>query len=278
LAQAFDPERLELKGSPITIAEGVTSETMVSAAGNAVTYRTGPHELGQRQLLWVDRFGRETDKVVYPDTAALGPALSPDGRRIAVYKFANGNMDIWTYEVRRRAWDRITFHPGDDIWPVWSPDGASIIFGSERRDHVSENGSVDLYRTVLGAANGDSLLLATPQAKFPLDVSPDGSFLLFEALVPKRGRDLWALALRGDHQPFAVVDTNSRRARAVFSGREMDCVSVQQDGPERNLCSAVSRPGRRRECVDRGWERTLLYRCGRSADGGADSLGARRGA
>ena len=217
LAQAFDPDGLELKGSPFPIAEGVTSDTMVSAGGGAVIYRTGPTELGQRQLLWVDRFGRETDKVVYPDTAALGPALSPDGGRIAVYRFANSNMDIWTYEARRRAWDRITFHPGDDIWPVWSPDGASIIFGSLRRDRVSENGSVDLYRTVLGAANGDSLLLSTPRAKFPLDVSPDGSFLLFETLIPKRGLDLWALALKGDHQPFAVVDTEFSEGLAQFS-------------------------------------------------------------
>ena len=216
LAQAFDPDRLELKGSPFLIAEGVTSETMVSAAGGAVIYRTAPPERGQRQLLWVDRFGRETDKVVYADTSALGPALSPDGRRVAVYRLTNNNMDIWTYEARRRAWDRLTFHAGDDIWPVWSADGASIIFGSLRKP-AAEGGSVDLYRTVLGAAHADSLLLSTPQAKFPLDVSPDGGFLLFETLVPKRGFDLWALALKGDHQPFAVVETEFSEGLAQFS-------------------------------------------------------------
>jgi serine/threonine protein kinase len=217
LAQAFDPDRLELKGSPFPTAEGVTSETMVSAAGDAVIYRTAPPDLGQRQLLWVDRSGRETDKVVYPDTAALGPALSPDGRRIAVYRFANSNMDIWTYEARRRAWDRITFHAGDDIWPVWSPDGASIFYGSGRNEGAAAPASVDLYRTELGAAHGESLLLSTPQPKFPLDVSPDGSFLLFETFVPKRGLDLWALPLKGDHQPFAVVDTEFSEGLAKFS-------------------------------------------------------------
>ena len=76
---------------------------------------------------------------------------------------------------------------------------------------------MDLYRTVLGAANGESLLHSTPRAKFPLDVSPDGGFLLFEELVPKRGFDLWALSLKGDRQPFAVVDTEFSEGLAQFS-------------------------------------------------------------
>jgi Tol biopolymer transport system component len=268
LAQAFDPDRLELKGSPYPIAEGVTSETMVSAVDGSVIYRTAPPETGQRQLLWVDRFGRETDKVVYPDTAALGPALSPDGRRVAVYRFANDNMDIWTFEARRRAWDRITFHPGDDIWPVWSPDAASIIFGSLRK----EGASVDLYRTVLGAANGDSLLLSTPRPKFPLDVSPDGGFLLFETLVPKRGFDLWALALKGDHQPFAVVDTEFSEGLAQFSP-DGKWIAYQSNKTGRNEIYVRPFPGPGAEVgrVYRGWrtgalererERTFLHRSG----------------
>ena len=150
---------------------------MVSAsAAGAVIYRTAPPELGQRQLLWVDRSGRETDKVVYPDTAALGPSLSPDGRRIAVYRFANGNMDIWTYETRRRAWDRITFHAGDDIWPVWSPDGASIIFGSQRRNGLGSGAWICTARcSAPRTANRYCSRRLKPN--FRWTVSPDGSFL-----------------------------------------------------------------------------------------------------
>ena len=99
--------------------------------------------------MWVDRSGREIDKEVYPDTAALGPSLSHDGRRVAVFRLANGNMDIWSYETSRRAWDRITFDPGDDIFPLWSRDGTSIVFGSVRTTNV-----VDLYRKLLSAPPG----------------------------------------------------------------------------------------------------------------------------
>ena len=38
-----------------------------------------------------------------------------------------------------------------------------------------------------------------------------------ETLVPKRGFDLWALALKGDHQPFAVVETDVSEGLAQFS-------------------------------------------------------------
>ena len=118
LAQDFDPDRLELRGDPFPIAEHVTGRTTVSAsAAGPIAYRTPSADSGQRQLVWVDRSGREIDKVVYPDTASQGPSLSRDGRRVAVFRFANGNMDIWSYETGRRTWDRITFDSGDDIFP-----------------------------------------------------------------------------------------------------------------------------------------------------------------
>jgi Tol biopolymer transport system component len=77
---------------------------------------------------------------------------------------------------------------------------------------------VDLYRTVLGGApRSETLLLSTPWPKFPLDVSPDGAFLLYETLVPKRGFDLWVLPLKGDRKPFAVVETEFAEGLAQFS-------------------------------------------------------------
>jgi len=190
----------------------VTVGTKLSAsAAGPIAYRTG--DSGQRQLLWIDRKGKELDKEVYPDTSALGPALSNDGRRVAVYRQANGNMDIWSYETGRRTWDRITFDPGDDIFPLWSRDGKSVVYGAAR----TSGGVVDLYRTLLGAPQGgEELLLATSQEKFPMDCSVDGRFLLFTSLDPKRGSDIWALPLEGG-KPFEVVRTDYTEGLAQFS-------------------------------------------------------------
>ena len=122
-------------------------------------------------------------------------------------------MDIWSFETSRRVWERLTVGAGDDIFPVWSPDGLSIVSGSVRATNV-----VDLYRTFLGSEHGrEELLLASSVAKFPMDWSPDGRFLLYVTLEPTRGFDLWALPMQGDHTPIAVVQTEFNEGLAVFS-------------------------------------------------------------
>jgi Tol biopolymer transport system component len=122
-------------------------------------------------------------------------------------------MDIWSYDTSRRTWDRVTMDPGDDIYPLWSPDDTKIVFGSNRN-----GGRMNLFRTVPGAAPAsEELLLSTPQPTFPMDWSSDGRFLLYESLDPKRGFDIWAMPLAGDRQPFAVVQTDFSDRLPQFS-------------------------------------------------------------
>ena len=166
-AQDFDMHRLELVGDPVAVDTQVTAGTTVSASGaGPIAYRTPAADSGQRQFVWIDRSGKELKKVVYADTTPAGPALSRDGRHLAVYRFVDGNMDIWSYGTDRGTWDRLTFDTGDDINPVWSPDGAAIIFGSRRA------GRMDLFRKRAAVAPGsEELLLSTPEVKFPMDWS-----------------------------------------------------------------------------------------------------------
>jgi serine/threonine protein kinase len=203
LEQRFDTERLELLGEPFPIVEHVGGGIALSAAAaGPVIYRTVSRDSGQRQLLWVDRSGKETQRVVYPDTQSLAPSLSRDGRRVAVFRLAMGNTDIWSYDIGRRAWDRLTVHPGDEIHPLWSPDGSRVIFGARR-------GQMDLYSKDLNspAGSGEELLLATNGPKFPMDWSRDGRVLLYNSMDPKLGLDIWALPLDGERKPRAVVQT-----------------------------------------------------------------------
>ena len=134
-AQRFDPDTRALRGDPFGMDERVTGNNFVTASGaGPIAYRSSPPDSGQRQLVSLDRAGRQLDKVVYADTAAQGPALSHDGRRIAVYRFADGNMDLWSYDTRRRTWDRLTFDPGDDIFPLWSQDDTAMVYSAVRRE------------------------------------------------------------------------------------------------------------------------------------------------
>jgi len=211
-SQRFDPVRGELSGDAAVVDERVNQRTKLSVSpAGPIAYRTGSADSAQRQFVWVDRSGRELDKVVYSDTAALGPALSHDGRRIAVFRWVDSNMDIWTYETIRRTWDRVTYAAGDDINPLWSPDDRSIVFASAR----DASGSIQLYRkTLSGPQDGEEGLSVQG---FANDWSSDGRFLLYTSLDASRGFDLWAIQLDGDRKPFEIVATNFSESQGQFS-------------------------------------------------------------
>ena len=212
LAQPFDAARGELEGDVFPVDENLAEGTRVSAAvSGSIAYRGGASDTGQRQLAWFDRSGRELDKVTYAGNAAQGPAMSRDGSRIAVFRFIDGNMDIWSYETRRRTWERITYHRGDDIYPLWSSDGRSIVYGAVRKP-----GPVNVYRRVVDAPpESEELLLA--ESAFPMDWSRDGRFLLYNTAPGKSGSDLWALPLEGERKPIPVVKTDFSEGVAEFS-------------------------------------------------------------
>lgn len=95
---------------------------------------------------------------------------------------------------------RLTFDASADGHPIWSPDGQTIVFRSTRG-----TGVWDLYQKPASGAGAETLLLASPQSKFPQDWSADGHALLYTADDPKTGRDLWILPLDGDRTPRPFV-------------------------------------------------------------------------
>ena len=53
---------------------------------------------------------------------------------------AQGQNDIWLFDLARDTSTRFTFHPATDWFPVWSPDGGRMVFASTR------DGRLDLYQ------------------------------------------------------------------------------------------------------------------------------------
>ena len=215
LAQAFDADSATLHGEVITIADGLKGRIVLSVAPNGtVAYRTAPGDSGQRQLVWVDRAGREFERVVYDGSAAQSPALSHDGRHVAIFRFVNGNMDLWSYDRKRELWDRLTFDAGDDIYPLWSPDDRTMIFAG-----VRNAAPLGLYRRLISdPPERERPLLKAAAGEFPMDWSTDDRYLLFGRVGPKTGPDIWALSLtEPGREPFEVVVTDANEGLAQFS-------------------------------------------------------------
>jgi hypothetical protein len=218
IAQEFDPVTSALSGNAFPIAEqlvavGDSSATGLSAsAAGPIVYRGGAGTGLHRQFVWVDRSGKEISKVGDPDDASPADmTLSPDGRRIAMSRVVNGNMDIWTLDLARGLLSRFTFDGSGEADPIWSHDGQRIIFNSDR------SSVFDIYRKPFTGAGGEDLVLATPQNKAPLDWSPEGRFILYRSPGPTTGFDLSALRLDGERKPFPVVQTNFEERDGQFS-------------------------------------------------------------
>ena len=67
---------------------------------------------------------------------------SPDGMRIAYLSNQGGNADIWTMSAEGDDIRQLTSDPSPDVFPLWSPDGEWLLFGS-RRD---PNGQSRIWR------------------------------------------------------------------------------------------------------------------------------------
>jgi serine/threonine protein kinase/Tol biopolymer transport system component len=144
MAVPFDVGRVQLAGPPVAMLDGVMQavnepnsayetgmgQFAVSASGNLITASGGIFPPNVYTLLRVDRDGKETE-VSAPKGGYLGQRISPDGRKLAVYKPRDTSRvsDIWVLDLKTGSVTRLTSQ-GPNAWPVWSPDGMRLLFES----------------------------------------------------------------------------------------------------------------------------------------------------
>jgi len=216
-AQRFELDRLELTGNPFPVAQQVSADPsglgapLSAAVSGVLAYRLNT-SAAERHFVWFDRMGKELQILGDPDSAGpLHPELSADGRKLAIRRSVNSNVDIWLLETGRGIVSRFTSDAAVEDYPVWSPDGKQIVFQSNRA------GSFDLYQKSTNGEGTEQLLLASPKFKSPMDWSRDGRFLLYRVTDPKTGYDIWALPMQGDKTPFPIVQTDFEERDAQFS-------------------------------------------------------------
>ncbi|MBK8927155.1 MAG: PD40 domain-containing protein [Crocinitomicaceae bacterium] len=66
------------------------------------------------------------------------PRLSPDGKKVLCVgstlatRERMENLDLYIVNIDGTQLTQLTFHPGHDVSPEWSPDGSKIYFLSQR--------------------------------------------------------------------------------------------------------------------------------------------------
>ena len=220
VAQPFDASRLRVVGDPVSVAEAVAGnrQSAFTSAGFGISsngllaYWSG--FTGGQQLISMTREGA---REVLMDFGRGGDAhFSPDGQRVALERDPSssgpGTFDIWIYELKRKVMTRLTFDPGGNIRPVWSPDGRQIAFASRR-----DQGVYQVFRKNADGAGAEEEMTRGLYNKAPTSWSPDGHYLLFREQAPKTGVDIWLLPLDGDHKPIPFAQSTFNEDAPQFS-------------------------------------------------------------
>jgi Tol biopolymer transport system component len=215
VAQPFNARSRKTAGESVPVAEGLGTDAVglahfSASADGTLAYRAG--DTRSRQLLWVDRKGKELE-TVGPSGEYGDVWPSPDGRRLVfdMPESGSGKADLWVRDLARGVTSRFTFDAGADDTPVWSPDGRTIVFTSDRK------GRGDLYRKNASGTGEEEVLLATDEEKYACDWSRDGRFIVFMSRSADTGWDIWALPMEGGEKPFPVVKTRFRELTPVLS-------------------------------------------------------------
>ena len=215
MSRAFDTGRLTFTGDALPVAEQIQVGYSVLALASfavsqngALAYQSGVNDV---LLTWLDRTGKRLGTV--GDAGILAQfSLSPDGKSVAVatHDSSVANIGIWLYDLARGLRTRFA-GPGGAA--VWSPDGKTVVFQSNRTGHV------ELYRKPADGSHDEELLYSDSLEKSASDFSPDGKYLAYTARSPDTGIDIWILQDPlgtpggGGSRPFTRTQFNETGAR-----------------------------------------------------------------
>jgi serine/threonine-protein kinase len=215
MAVPFDEDALEFRGTPLPVGEGLRPASggwnyVAASQTGRLLYGAGRRTPGVYELVSVSRDGSVTTVDPSwrfdPGDNNRGLALSPDGGQLAVTVLEDGNYDIWVKQLPRGPASRLTFDPGQDVRPRWSPDGQTVTFLSDRGGRATS-----VYGSRAAGTGGAELLLQDDQRPFwEAMYSPDGQWLLARTgglATVAGGRDVWALRAGTDSVAAALVVT-----------------------------------------------------------------------
>jgi len=185
-AVAFDPQTLEVRGTPVEVLRDSGSDYFEVANDGTLIYMRGGRTATVATLVWVDREGRE-EPLGAPSMPYIYPRLSPDGRRLAL-DVGGPNRDIYIWDIARRVLERFTTDPAEDAVVRWTPDGSKIAFANSR------HGVPNVYWQAADGSGAPERLFESPLLQHPMSFGPDGTLVVSE-LSPGRGRGAKVMTL-----------------------------------------------------------------------------------
>jgi len=197
-ARPFDLATLSFDGDAIPLIEDVTQSAgalwgaalfSVSDEGTLMFVRGAPEQGEVSQLQWVDRQGNELRTIGGVESYSSFQ-LSHKGDRVVTSIGDPG--DIWINDIARDTATRLTFDPGSDNNPIWSPDDERVVFQSSRLIAGQRFVPSNLFQKTASGLDDEehlSIVEYSPSLQ-PSDFSSDGKVVALTAMSPKTGADV----------------------------------------------------------------------------------------
>lgn len=222
MAVPFDAERLRVGGTPVPMVQGIaTANTTLAPTAQYGVSRDGSLLIAmgggdaERELVWVERDGSE-QKLPAPPRGYTYPRVSPDGRHIALNQrdAYGGGIDLW--DVTRGDSTPVTGGPGLKLYPVWAPDGKSLVYGAGvPLEH-------HLYRKAVerGASGRRIDTGLEPELRALYFLSPSGELVFARQGSGSDGAELMIVSLTGPGEPKVLLH-RARNADLSPDGRHI---------------------------------------------------------
>ena len=249
LAAAFDLKTLSLGSEAIPVVDGVMPGGFTLSPNGTVLYTLDPSATTPSQLMWVDRQGRAEPF----DSTWRGrfdyPALSPDGRSLAVSQ-RDRAIDLW---IRRADGSRQKVSaPGLAAWrPAWMADGRSLTFVSIG-DMEKDVNDVTVYRVGVEAGASPTLLLRHTWGIYETEVSADSQWLVYRSDEPGGSGNVYARRLHGDTTTLTLAAGPAAEMQVALSPNHKWVSYTGDEYGAREVIIASFPDGKVKRVVSRG--------------------------
>ena len=263
MAVPFDLRQLRTTGPPVPIISGLETNAVTGAAHFSFSDNGSlafvPGTTAKYSLVAVDHRGNSRELSVQPRIFNQ-PRISPDGR-LLTFAVRGVDTDIWLSELDRGTVTRLTYEPGENETPVWSPDGLRVAYSSSRAGQPR----TIFWRPADGS--GKEQVLRTSKAASHLSSWSRDGVLAFTEFKGTQG-DIWVLPVgRGEARAFVETPFNEHGAMFSPDGKWLAYTS-DESGQDEIYVRPYPGPGAKTQISTDGgsepaWARTgseLFYR------------------
>ena len=201
-AAGFDASSGSLTSEPVPVIDGVAPGRFALSPSGVAVYALASAAAESAELMWVDRAGRAQPF----DSSWKGrfeyPALSPDGRTLAV-SVRDKAMDLW---LRRSDGTRQKINAsGTANWrPAWFADSRSLTFISVG-DREKDGNDVTVFRVSAASDGVPERLLRHRYGIFEAEVSADTQWIALRTDEEVGSGNIYARKLHGDSTLVPLV-------------------------------------------------------------------------